>query len=50
MRCYVRVGQRAQALRQYQLCKAILLDEFDAEPEPATTALYQQVRLDPGAI
>jgi hypothetical protein len=33
-----------------QLCKTILLDEFDAEPEPATTALYQQVRLDPGAI
>jgi DNA-binding SARP family transcriptional activator len=50
MRCYVRIGQRAQALRQYQLCRTILLDEFDAEPEPTTTALYQQVRLDPGAI
>jgi DNA-binding SARP family transcriptional activator len=50
MRCYVRSGQRAQALRQYQLCKAILLDEFDAQPEAATTMLYEQVRLDPGAI
>ncbi len=50
MRCYVRVGQRAQALRQYQLCSKILQSEFDAEPEPATTALYHQVRLDPGAI
>ena len=50
MRCYVRVGQRAQALRQYQLCSRILQSEFDAEPEPATTALYHQVRLEPGAI
>lgn len=50
MRCYVRSGQRAQALRQYQLCKTILLDEFDAQPEPATATLYEQVRLDPGAI
>lgn len=50
MRCYVRVGQRAQALRQYQLCSKILQNEFDAEPEPATTALYHQVRLDPGSV
>jgi DNA-binding SARP family transcriptional activator len=50
MRCYVRIGQRAQALRQYQLCSKILQNEFDAEPEPATAALYHQVRLDPGAI
>jgi DNA-binding SARP family transcriptional activator len=50
MRCYVRAGQRAQALRQYQLCRDILLSEFDAEPEPATLALYQQVRLNPDAV
>lgn len=50
MRCYVRVGQRAQALRQYQLCSKILQSEFDAAPELATTALYEQVRLNPGAI
>lgn len=50
MRCYVRLGQRAQAMRQFQLCRKILQSEFDAEPEPATIALYQQVRLDPGTI
>lgn len=50
MRCYVRVGQRAQALRQYQLCHSILHAEFDTEPELATTTLYHQVREDPGAI
>jgi DNA-binding SARP family transcriptional activator len=50
MRCYVRLGERAQALRQYQLCKQILRAEFDVAPEEATTALYDQVRLDPGAL
>jgi DNA-binding SARP family transcriptional activator len=50
MRCYVRRGERAQALRQYQLCEAILRTEFDAKPEPATMALFHQARLDPGSI
>jgi DNA-binding SARP family transcriptional activator len=50
MKCHVRQGERAQALRQYRLCEAILRAEFDAEPEAATTALYHQVRLDPGSV
>jgi DNA-binding SARP family transcriptional activator len=50
MRCYVRRGERSQALRQYKLCEAIMRAEFDSEPEPATTALFHQVRLDPGSI
>lgn len=50
MRCHVRRGERAQALRQYQLCEAILRAEFEAGPEPATTALFDQVRLDPRGI
>jgi DNA-binding SARP family transcriptional activator len=50
MRCYVRQGERAQALRQYRLCQDILRAEFDVAPEPATTALFNQVRLDPGSI
>jgi DNA-binding SARP family transcriptional activator len=50
MRCHVRRGERAQALRQYQLCRAILRAEFDAEPEPATIALFEQVRLAPDSI
>jgi DNA-binding SARP family transcriptional activator len=50
MRCYVRLGQRAQALRYYDTVCAVLLAEFNAAPEPATQALLEQIRLDPGAI
>jgi DNA-binding SARP family transcriptional activator len=50
MRCYVRRGERGQALRQYRVCEEILRTEFDATPEPATMALFDRVRLDPGGI
>ena len=50
MRCHVRRGERAQALRQYLLCQQILRAEFDAAPEPATDALFEQARLDPSTI
>jgi DNA-binding SARP family transcriptional activator len=50
MRCYVRRGERAQALRQYHLCCSILHDEFDAEPEQRTTALFDQIRLAPETV
>jgi len=44
MRCYLHLGQRAQALRQYQLCTQILALEFTAQPEPATVELFDQIR------
>ena len=44
MRCYVRLGERAQAFRQYHLCATALRAEFDAEPEGATTGLLERVR------
>jgi DNA-binding SARP family transcriptional activator len=50
MRCHVRLGERAQALRHFQTVRAILHAEFDADPEPATRALYDQIRLDPGNV
>jgi DNA-binding SARP family transcriptional activator len=50
MRCHVRRGERAQALRQYRVAQAILRAELDAEPEPATAALFEQIRLDPQAV
>ena len=50
MRCYVRRGERAQAFRQYQLCQNVLRTLFDAVPEAATTALFDQVRLNPESI
>jgi len=50
MRCYVRCGERAAALRHYQVCVSILRAEFDAAPELATTALFDQIRLRPSGI
>ena len=50
MRTHVRLGSRAQALRQYGLCRLILLDEFDAVPEPATARLFNLIRSDPGRV
>ncbi len=50
MRAHVRMGSRAQALRQYDLCRSILFDEFDAVPEPATEDLFDLIRHDPGSV
>jgi DNA-binding SARP family transcriptional activator len=50
MRCYLRRGERAAALRHYHVCAHILRAEFDAPPEPATTALFDQIRLRPSHI
>ena len=49
MLCYAALGQRVQAMRQYLLCERLLRETFDAVPEPATRALYDQLRLEPGA-
>ena len=50
MRCRVRLGERAQALRQYRVCSEVLRLEFDVEPEGATRDLYEAIRLDPDSI
>jgi DNA-binding SARP family transcriptional activator len=50
MRCDVRLGERAQALRQYQTCAEILRREFGVEPEPATHELYEAIRLSPATV
>jgi DNA-binding SARP family transcriptional activator len=50
MYCYARLGQRVQALRQYQLCERLLRETFDAVPEPATRSLFDRLRLDPAAV
>jgi DNA-binding SARP family transcriptional activator len=47
MRCYVRRGERAAALHHYQVCVDVLRTEFDAAPEAATVALFNQIRLEP---
>jgi DNA-binding SARP family transcriptional activator len=50
MRCHLRLGERSQAMRHYQTAQAILRAELAADPEPATTALFEQIRLNPAAI
>jgi predicted ATPase/DNA-binding SARP family transcriptional activator len=43
MSLYARLGRRQAALRQYQLCMDALKRELNAQPEAATTDLYQQI-------
>jgi DNA-binding SARP family transcriptional activator len=50
MRCYVRLGQRAQALRQYRICFEALAMEFEARPEESTEDLYLLVRTEPSRV
>ncbi len=38
--CYLAIGNRAAALRQYDECQRALRDELDVEPSPETTALH----------
>lgn len=47
MYCFMVIGLRAQALRQYRICCQALNLEFEAKPEPATVNLYDKIRLDP---
>lgn len=50
MQAHVRLGQRAQAMRQYQLCERILRTEFDVTPEPATRAMFEALRAHPEQV
>lgn len=38
-------GQRAAALHQFDLCRRLLAEELDVEPQPETLALVEQIRL-----
>jgi DNA-binding SARP family transcriptional activator len=44
MVAYARVGQRAQALRQFDLCAEALRRRLRAEPSPETVALHERIR------
>lgn len=46
MECYVRLGQRARALRQYRLCEQVLRHECDMMPSPETRVLYASILKD----
>ena len=44
MRLLHRAGDRASALRQYQACAKLLLEELDVEPDAVTKALFGEIR------
>ncbi len=46
MECFVRLGQRGRALRQYGLCEQALKHEYDATPSPEARALYTSILKD----
>jgi DNA-binding SARP family transcriptional activator len=52
MRLYAEAGERALALRQFHLCRSVLLDRLGVEPSRATRELYTHLLSDepgPGA-
>jgi DNA-binding SARP family transcriptional activator len=50
MRCHVRLGERAQAMRQYRTCAKVLDCEFGARPEALTDSLFERIRLAPESV
>ncbi len=50
MRCFMRRGERAAALHQYQVCLDLLRAEFGIAPEPETVMLFAQIREHPDHI
>ena len=44
MRLLASNGRRAEALKQYAACRSQLAQELGVTPEPATIALYEQIR------
>src|SRR5437660_4576628 len=46
MRLYYLLGERAEALRQYERCAAALEEELGIHPSKNTTAIYRQIQAD----
>ena len=53
MRLYYLAGDRTEALRQYERCSNVMLEELDVKPALQTATLFEQIRTDqlpsPGA-
>jgi predicted ATPase len=49
MFCYLALGDRQAALKQYEICQRILRDELDVEPQPETIALYRRIKQAPAS-
>jgi two-component SAPR family response regulator len=49
MRCYVSLGLRGRALRQYRLCEKVLLQEYGTAPSSETQSLCRNLVRDESA-
>jgi DNA-binding SARP family transcriptional activator/predicted ATPase len=49
MRVYAAAGRASAAIRQYQLCAAVLHRELRVQPDPATRSLYMEILRAQGA-
>src|ERR1700730_14782504 len=46
MRAFAEMGDRAQAIREFERCRRALLDVLDLPPSKDTTAVYEAIRID----
>ena len=46
MRAFAEMGDRAQAIREFERCRRALLDVLDLPPSKETTAVYEAIRID----
>jgi LuxR family transcriptional regulator, maltose regulon positive regulatory protein len=44
MEAYARLGKRATALDQFELCRQVLRTEWDMDPAPETLALAEAIQ------
>lgn len=44
MRVFAMQGQTTRAIRQFETCRQVLLEELDAEPEAETVKLFEAIR------
>src|SRR5690349_6587498 len=46
MKAFAQMGDRAQAIREFERCRQVLLTVLDLPPSKETTALYEAIRAD----
>src|SRR6266446_5260765 len=46
MRAFAQMGDRAQAIREFERCRRVLLSVLDLPPSKETTAVYEAIRID----
>src|ERR1700738_3708491 len=50
MRAFAEMGDRAQAIREFERCRRALLDVLDLPPSKETTAVYEAIRIDSPSV